>query len=106
MTDNTKEIWVGLVGIYAGSQPDILKGAKYAYVNGIALVENHQSFCHSVTQALDRWGMRPFEFEDVEQLKERLTHFEVPAHILALANQTEVDGAVRFGEFFPYETQI
>ena len=103
MSKTTKEIWVGLIGVKPNSENNFLKSAKGAFVNGVALAEDRKSFCAKVTQALGIFhGVQPFEFEDVEPLRERVMHFAVPEDILLMAEQTEIDGLVRFGTFFPY----
>ena len=96
------EIWVGLVGVNAEPGSDSLEGQRGGYLNAVALVENRSSFCLAVESALAQWKMLPFEYEDIEPLRERLAQFEVPLRILSMAEQTEKDGIVRFGSLFTY----
>jgi len=103
VTGNSKEIWVGLVGIRPDADNNMFEGSKGAYTNAVALAKDRVSYCAAVTRALKERKMAPFEFEDIEPLRVRTAHFEVPFNILSMAEQTEMDGMVRFGAFFTYE---
>jgi hypothetical protein len=99
------KVWIGLVGV----EPDGISGAlevgKAAYVNAVVPALTKAEYREKVQHALGALHLRPFEFEDIEPLEARLKSFQVPSFMRSLAEQSEKDGCVRFGELFVFQKE-
>jgi hypothetical protein len=87
MTEQEREIWIGLVEVTADEGNDIFDGAPGAYTNVLALASSVEDYMAVTAPALLRAGVVAVGVDDPEPLRVRQSRATLGDDILALGEQ-------------------
>jgi hypothetical protein len=96
-------VWIGLVGVIDESEDEILRGARGAYVNVLALALSEKDYTRKVKTALESVGLRAFEFDDMEAFSDRETRVRLRPKLKQLAKEVARTGVVTCDEFYVFK---
>jgi hypothetical protein len=97
-----REVWIGLVGVYARPGVDLLGDAHSAWVNILASAASGSEYRAAIKEALDHYGLDLRAIEDSEPLSVRLRRTAVDVELLRLADEVKSTGLARFGTFHTF----
>ena len=97
------EVWIGMVQVIPMPGNTVLKGAKGAYLNVIAMASSEVEFSALVADELLRDHMYVMNVEDAEPFEDRAKHHTVVEEIEELVDQARMTGEIGIATLYTYE---
>ncbi len=102
MNTPNKNIYIGLIEVFAEEDNSLLEKGIIAFVNILAIAGNEEEYIFKVKEAINYYGLTLNKIEDVELLEDRKKHFEVSDELLDLSDNLNDEINLRFGTFHTF----
>jgi hypothetical protein len=96
-------MWTALAHVMPRVGEDPLDGARGAFVHAVGPAPSSSEFEERLRSLVAGLGLQLIELDDLEEIGERRSKYELTDELRAMAAQSDATGEIKLGSFHTYE---
>ena len=98
-SEESSQIWIGLIVVTGPPENEFLDGCLGAYVNVLSYAKSYNDYRAQIEEEVNSYGLTIEDIEWAKPLEERLSEFDIESYLLEKAEAVRRTKLVHFGQF-------